>query len=426
MGEKKAFLLITGDLSHPALPHQQYTFSWSINRLRPITRLGYYLIVLCAAGVTCDSRLRELVANLRPVTLYDGGVILLRSPILRLPRIWFFSSLVMSPVFAWIYTATKQIKIEAIVATSVAYGAIGKIANTLFNTLLAVDYGDPEYLRLKGLSLWFLKFLERFVILRRGVSLWTYFDPVIGSRLTQFGVRESIFLPPGGYDKNYSATSGELQAGPSRKIIIYACHLAAKPYRLDLILEAAPAVLENHKDAQFVIVGAGSELPRLMEEVRKRGLQRYFLFTGPLPYPKAREWISKATVALQPTEDMCLGTKVIDYMVLGKAVVACGKFYNKYSQFLINGKNCLLCPPNARELAANINKLLSDEKLRKTIEQNARETVRKYDWDSQAQEFLTTIKRKTVHKVCLPVPIRAYVDPNESIKAYLKFRQRAR
>jgi glycosyltransferase involved in cell wall biosynthesis len=392
MGERKAFLLISGDLSHPALAKQQYSFSWRINRLRPLTRLGYYVIVICAAGIRGSSALSELWANLRPMIIYDRGIIVLRSPLLKLPFVWFFSSLVASPFYALAYAASKGIKIEAIVASSVAYGAIAKVANLLFKTTLIVDYGDPEYLRLKGPSLWFLKFLERFVIFRGGVSLWTYFDPVIGERLSRLGVRKSLFLPPGGYAKNTSRPITETQGDPSRKIILYAGHVASKPYRLDLLVEAAPAVLDKHKEAKFVIVGAGRELRRLMKVVRERGLERHFLFTGPLPYPKAKEWISKATVALQLLDDMCMGTKLIDYMALGKAAVACGKFYNKYREFLKDGENCLLCPPDARELAAKINELLSNEKLRKTIEQNAIETMKIYDWDSQATRLLIAIK----------------------------------
>lgn len=274
------------------------------------------------------------------------------------------------------------------------YGAVCKVLNTLLGTTLIVDYGDPDYARERGMALRVLQLLESLVLGSRGVDAVTYIDPNIGEYVRRYGRKEAVFLPPGGYWADQPPAS----AGPPNQgtgEVIYAGHVAPPPvYRLDLLIEAAAKVVRGNPGARFVILGEGAYLPVLRRRVKEMGLEGVVELPGAVPYAEAKRRIAGAEVAVQVLNDMCLGTKVIDYFSEGKAVVSCGGFYASYKEFLADGENCLLVPPDAERLAGAISRLLSDGPLRKKLGIKARETLKGYDWDSQATAILSLAARK--------------------------------
>jgi len=391
-GERPAIVLLSNDLSHPALSKQQYAFSWRINRLRPLLKRGY-TIVLVVAGGTVGPRGRPRLSSLKPKVRNDGPMVIVSPPVLRLPMLWLLQSMLVTPLTVFLYCRSKNLAVKAVVAASVPYGAVGKMLNRLLKTKLIVDYGDPDYAREKSFSLRVLHFLESYVLGKGGVDAVTCIDPNICGYVARYRVKNVAFLPPGGYWIGSPPPQiTEPRAGT--KEVIYAGHLAPPPaYRLDLLIEAAPLILAQHPEARIVFLGSGEYSPTLRRRAAELKIADKVEVLGPVPYEEAKRRIGGAYVAVQLLNDMCLGTKVLDYFALGKAVVSCGSFYDSYSQFLKNGENCILIPPEAEKLAEAISSLLSDEALRKRLGANALDAVSGYDWDSQAEKLLKLITR---------------------------------
>ncbi|HEV8461322.1 MAG TPA: glycosyltransferase, partial [Gaiellaceae bacterium] len=89
---------------------------------------------------------------------------------------------------------------------------------------------------------------------------------------------------------------------------------------LDLLVDAAPAILARHPSALFAIVGDGDERPRLERLVRDRGLDAAFLFPG--ARTDVERFVSSFDVYALPSyfEGLCYA--VIEAQVAGVPVVA--------------------------------------------------------------------------------------------------------
>lgn len=387
---RQALVIISSDLSHPALSSQQVSFSWRLNRLRPLARRGYEVVVVCAAGRTFGSRLRSLVENLKPSVTRRDGMVFLFPPTLGVPVLWLFASLLSTPVALWVYCRARGLNVASTFAASVAFAVIAKNTRRVTGGALAVDYGDPEYARLKGSARVFLGFLESDAM-RTKHAVFTCIDPVICEYMKTHGVSNTLFLPPGGFWKN------DLQAPipPTavEKTIVYTGHVGYPPYRLDLLIQAAPSVLAAYPNTKFVIVGDGKFLPQARAMAESLGVQENVRFVGRVSYEEAKECVAKSDIGVQLLDDMCLGTKVVDYFALGKPVLSCGSFHDRYSSFLKSGENCLLVAPDVKQIADGLTLLLADEELRKKLGENALRTIQGYDWDSQAKSLMDEMAR---------------------------------
>ena len=314
-------------------------------------------------------------------------MVLISPPILRIPMLWLLQSLLLTPLIVAAYCRSEDLEVESIVAASVPYGVVALFLNKLLRTSLIVDYGDPDFARERGVSLRVLKVIEAVVLSSKRVTAVTCIDPNIGEYMRRYHVT-STFLPPGGFWKG-SVSPPRAQDNDHPKRVVYAGHIAKPPaYRLDLLIEAAPSILKEVPDCEIVFVGAGEFLPGLAQRAREMKVEDRVRFLGPVAYVDAKREIADSAVAVQLLNDMCLGTKVIDYFAAGKAVVSCGRFYASYHEFLADGENCLLVGPDPMKLADAIVRLLGDDELRKKLGEKALETVRNYDYDSQADTML--------------------------------------
>jgi glycosyltransferase involved in cell wall biosynthesis len=391
---RKAILLVSNDMSHPALATQQFVFSWRINRLRPLQRKGYEVVLVSAGGLASGRGLLGNLIRASPGLRQTDGIAVISPPVPRLPMIWFVFSVLFSPIMTVAYCKSRRLDVEAIVAGSVVYGFIARLINAALHAFLVVDYGDPDYVRERHISLRFLRLLERLVLARPGVDLVTCIDPVIGGHLEQLGVRSYSFFPPGGFWK-HEARADLRPARGGEMVVLYAGHVAPPPtYRLDLLVEAAPRVLKRHPATRFIIVGDGSFVGRMKNRARQLGIADRFEFTGGVSHNEALALAGRADVCVQLLSDMCLGTKVIDYFALGKATLSCGSFYDKYREFLANGRNCLLVPPTAEGVAEGLTRLLLDDKLRRDLGAAALETSRGLDWEAQSEKLLALIAER--------------------------------
>jgi len=96
---------------------------------------------------------------------------------------------------------------------------------------------------------------------------------------------------------------------------------------LDGFIRQFPRVIESIPEAKLLIVGDGVQRPGLERIITELGLGKHITITGFQPYPTMPQYISLATVCINPflnteaTRDIFPG-KIIQYIACGKATVA--------------------------------------------------------------------------------------------------------
>jgi len=136
-------------------------------------------------------------------------------------------------------------------------------------------------------------------------------------------------------------------------------------------------------------------LPGLVQLVAAQGLQDRFRFVGTIQYDRISPYLMAADVGLQLLTDMCMGTKVLMYMSHHLPVVSTGGWFDKYGEFLRDGENIVLIPPDEEKLREALTRLLPRPAELRLIGEAGWRSVRPYSWDRHAEETLRLL-RETV------------------------------
>ncbi len=132
-------------------------------------------------------------------------------------------------------------------------------------------------------------------------------------------------VPMGVADEVFARQSGEAIAGT----VIYLGTLA-RVRRLEVLLHAMVEVIKKAPQARLIFVGNGDapeDRQFLEDEVQRLGLEKVVTFTGFLPMDDAWKMVESAAICVSPFYPTPVlrstsPTKIIEYMALGKPVVA--------------------------------------------------------------------------------------------------------
>lgn len=147
------------------------------------------------------------------------------------------------------------------------------------------------------------------------------------------------------------------EAGADSPRILYLGTLA-RMRRLDFLLRTLVRVRTVLARAELIFVGRGDEPGDeqfLREEIQRLGLQQAVVLTGQLPRAQALEHVAAADVCVSPFRPTAVlksasPTKLIEYMAMGKAVVA-----NEHPEqrLLIDQSGAGLCVPYEEQAFAD-------------------------------------------------------------------------
>ena len=119
------------------------------------------------------------------------------------------------------------------------------------------------------------------------------------------------------------------QDKPDKKIVLYLGTLI-KARKMDFLIRAFAKVLRKEENAKLYLVGGGddpSDEQLLKDEIRRLGIEDAVFMTGFVPQQEAWAYVKEADVCVSPYYPTPIfnstsPTKLIEYMALGKAVVA--------------------------------------------------------------------------------------------------------
>jgi len=148
----------------------------------------------------------------------------------------------------------------------------------------------------------------------------------------------------------------------------------------------------------FLVIGNGSELKKNME--KRLSFYKEVTFTGMVAYSEIKYYLAICDVLVSPhcpqvdnNEFFGSPTKLFEYMAMGKGIVASN--LGQIGKVLKHNKSALLVEPgNIGELASDIIKLASDNKLCLRMGKCAREEVlKKYTWERNIRNLLNRMKK---------------------------------
>lgn len=174
---------------------------------------------------------------------------------------------------------------------------------------------------------------------------------------------------------------------------------AAKGLRY--FLDAIPAVLQRHPEAEFLIAGAGPEESNLRKQVRELGIAAHVTFVPDLM--DLHQSLSAMDIFILPSLKQGLGTIMLEAMARGRPVIAtsAGGVYS----VVTDGRTGLLVPPrDSAALARRIVELLDDPLKARQIGRAARDMVRREFPISRMVEQTAWLYRTIVPPATVPLP----------------------
>ncbi|MCD1258061.1 glycosyltransferase family 4 protein [Paenibacillus athensensis] len=185
----------------------------------------------------------------------------------------------------------------------------------------------------------------------------------------------------------------ELGIGEDRRIVLYVGRLIPRK-GVHLLLEAMPAIAEQHPQALLIVVGGafyGSK--RESGYVRKlhrtgNALRQHVRFVPYVPHQEVASWYRLADVAVVPSvKEEAFGLVNIEAMASGVPVVAARS--GGIEEIIAHGTTGYMttsgCP--VTELAAYIVRLLADAELQRAMgEQAVRRVQSLFTWERLAAE----------------------------------------
>ena len=167
---------------------------------------------------------------------------------------------------------------------------------------------------------------------------------------------------------------------------------------MDLLVAAADHLIRklDQRDVHFVIVGFGPQVPEVQRDVKARGLERYFTFTGALYGEAMLEVLNSIDIGVSPDpknamNDISTMNKVMEYMTLQKPVVQFDLTEGRASA----GEASLYARENDPvDFAAQIARLIADPALRVEMGRQGRARVlERLSWTHSVPQLLGAYDR---------------------------------
>jgi glycosyltransferase involved in cell wall biosynthesis len=167
---------------------------------------------------------------------------------------------------------------------------------------------------------------------------------------------------------------GEFFDDNPSKIILSVSRLTHKN-GIDTLIRAFSVLKPKHPDWELVIIGDGEEKERLMKLASNE-----VIFHPPVKHEEISKWYSSADVFCRPSRDEGFGIVFIEAMACG--ITPVGTMVGGIPDIIKHYENGILVKPdNPEELAEYLEKVLTDDKLRVKLSENALETAKKFSWE---------------------------------------------
>jgi 1,2-diacylglycerol 3-alpha-glucosyltransferase len=207
------------------------------------------------------------------------------------------------------------------------------------------------------------------------------------NELRSYGLQNVVHLPNGIDFGSLRCTAKEAERFrkahniPKTKVALYLGRISFEK-RIDRLLESFKLMEKSR--TTLVIAGGGPYLDNFRKLAKLLGLKKV-IFTGFVENKAAA--YSCADVFVSASDSETFGLTYVEAMRMGLPVVAVGRLGAK--EIVEDGKNGFLCEPEDRRcFAGALEKLITNQKLRKKMSRSAQEESKKYSIENSIEKTL--------------------------------------
>jgi len=166
-----------------------------------------------------------------------------------------------------------------------------------------------------------------------------------------------------------------------RPTLVTVGHLVARKRHADAV-EALALLAAGHPDLRYAIVGDGPERDSIEQLARERGVRDRVDLAGQLPPEEARAQAAQADLFVLPSTDEAFGVAYVEAMAAGVPAIGC-QGEDGPDEIAAQGPGLVQVPPrDPAALAAEIDRLLTDDRARQALGAQARATVEQaFTWE---------------------------------------------
>lgn len=167
---------------------------------------------------------------------------------------------------------------------------------------------------------------------------------------------------------------------------------------IDVLLRAIRSLATDHQrnDFHMLIMGNGTVFEPMKQYAKELGIDERITFTGHVDYDRVMQGIASADVCLcpdpkTPLNDKCSHVKVVEYMSLGRPLVA---FDLEEVRNSADGAALYAEPNDEKDFASKIDHLLNSPDLRESMGRIGRERVAKFlTWEHSKENLYAAYER---------------------------------
>ena len=195
-------------------------------------------------------------------------------------------------------------------------------------------------------------------------------------KLISYGVTKNIEVIPTGInipskediDKTMSIKE-QLLISPNDKVIIYLSRIA-KEKNIYMLIDAFNMLFKEVSGLKLMICGGGPLLHDLVSYKDKLECREHIIFTGMIKKENVNDYLYCGDIFAFPSYTETQGLAVLEAMACGLAVVAVNE--GGVPEAIHNNIDGVLCKNNATNMKNKLKELLTNENLRRNIQEKAK------------------------------------------------------
>jgi glycosyltransferase involved in cell wall biosynthesis len=155
----------------------------------------------------------------------------------------------------------------------------------------------------------------------------------------------------------------------------------------DLLLLAAEMILKQQPETRFLLVGDGNLRTELTAEIKARGMEKNFVFTGLVAPDAVPAYVAQMDVLVHLSLREGLPRAAVQALAAGKPVV--GLNLDGTPEVVLDGQTGYVCEPgDTAAVAAAVIRLLEQPELRRKLGEAGQALVlREFDWRLMAERI---------------------------------------
>lgn len=263
-----------------------------------------------------------------------------------------------------------------------------------FQTELIYD-AQEFYTGLHTLPKWYRKWLsiQEYFLIRKADRITVVNDAIGEAMERRYKIKiDEVILNCPPYEDNFLQGDARIRKKFNIKeeipVYLYSGGLVKQRGIENTIL-----ALKHLEKGVLFILGEGQLKDKLVELIKREGLEDRVFFSEFIPHAEVPKFISSADVGLLPYENvglnhyLCSPSKLFHY-IMAELPVACSDFPFLRKVILDNGLGATFDPADPKSIAEAIEFIVGNKTRYQEIKENLSEAKKRYCWENEEKKFL--------------------------------------